>query len=160
MATEPISTAYFIKPSHQSVCLYVYPSYRCKATARLSVSLLSVLGNGQVNKFPQQRIHATIEGLLDASFCMRSVSYQRIVCGSGLCIPRSLLGNDSVNMFPWKRRIVGGVVFCPIHVVSKENRDQFFPESLMPDESYSPWPSPQANYTDRATAAVSANLCG
>jgi hypothetical protein len=29
MAPEPISTAYFINPSHQSVCLYVYPSYRC-----------------------------------------------------------------------------------------------------------------------------------
>jgi hypothetical protein len=29
MATEPISTAYFINPSHQSVCLYVNPSYRC-----------------------------------------------------------------------------------------------------------------------------------
>jgi hypothetical protein len=25
MALEPISTAYFINPSHQSVCLYVYP---------------------------------------------------------------------------------------------------------------------------------------
>jgi hypothetical protein len=25
MAPEPISTAYFINPSHHSVCLYVYP---------------------------------------------------------------------------------------------------------------------------------------
>jgi hypothetical protein len=25
MAPEPISTTYFINPSHQSVCLYVYP---------------------------------------------------------------------------------------------------------------------------------------
>jgi hypothetical protein len=29
MAPEPISTAYFINPSHQSVCLYLYPSYHC-----------------------------------------------------------------------------------------------------------------------------------
>jgi hypothetical protein len=29
MATEPISTAYYINPSHQFVCLYVYPSYSC-----------------------------------------------------------------------------------------------------------------------------------
>jgi hypothetical protein len=29
MAPEPISTAYFINPSHQYVCLYVYPLYRC-----------------------------------------------------------------------------------------------------------------------------------
>jgi hypothetical protein len=26
IATELISTAYFINPSHQSVCLYVYPA--------------------------------------------------------------------------------------------------------------------------------------
>jgi hypothetical protein len=26
---ESILTAYFINPSHQSVYLYVYPSYRC-----------------------------------------------------------------------------------------------------------------------------------
>jgi hypothetical protein len=25
MAPEPISTAYFVNPSHRSVCLYVYP---------------------------------------------------------------------------------------------------------------------------------------
>jgi hypothetical protein len=25
MAHEPISTAYFVNPSHQPVCLYVYP---------------------------------------------------------------------------------------------------------------------------------------
>jgi hypothetical protein len=39
MAPEPISTAYFINPSHQSVCLYVYPP-------------LSLLGNGSVDAFP------------------------------------------------------------------------------------------------------------
>jgi hypothetical protein len=26
MASEPISVAYLINPSHQSVCMYVYPS--------------------------------------------------------------------------------------------------------------------------------------
>jgi hypothetical protein len=36
MAPEPISTAYFINPSHQSVCLFVCP--------------LSLLGNGSVKK--------------------------------------------------------------------------------------------------------------
>jgi hypothetical protein len=29
LATGHISTAYFINPSHQSVCLYVYPSNSC-----------------------------------------------------------------------------------------------------------------------------------
>jgi hypothetical protein len=39
VAPEPITTAYSINPSHQSVCLYVYP--------------LPVLGNGSVDMFPQ-----------------------------------------------------------------------------------------------------------
>jgi hypothetical protein len=39
MAPEPISMAYFINPSHQSVCPYV------------------LLGNGWVYTFPRQPIH-------------------------------------------------------------------------------------------------------
>jgi hypothetical protein len=38
------------------------------------------------------------------------------------CIPLSFLDNGSVNTFPRQRRIVGGVVFCAVHVVSKESR--------------------------------------
>jgi hypothetical protein len=30
MAPEPISKAYFINPSHQSVCLYVHPPLVCR----------------------------------------------------------------------------------------------------------------------------------
>jgi hypothetical protein len=40
MAPEPISTSYFINPSHQSVCLYVYP--------------LLLLGNDSVKTLPLQ----------------------------------------------------------------------------------------------------------
>jgi hypothetical protein len=36
-APEPISTVYFINPSHQSVCLYI------------------LLGNGSLNTFPRQQ---------------------------------------------------------------------------------------------------------
>jgi hypothetical protein len=64
-----------------SVCLYVYPSYLCKATAQLNASLISVLGNGSVNMFPRQRIHVTVE-MLDVSFAARSMSYQMRVCRS------------------------------------------------------------------------------
>jgi hypothetical protein len=49
MAAEPISTAYRINPSHLSACLYMCPFYHCQATALLSLSLDSVLGNGSVN---------------------------------------------------------------------------------------------------------------
>jgi hypothetical protein len=39
-----------------------------------------------------------------------------------VCVPLSLLDNNSVNMFPHQRRIVRGVVFYAILVVSKESR--------------------------------------
>jgi hypothetical protein len=64
-------------PSQQSVCLYVNPSYRYKATARFSVSLLSAVDNGSVYMFPRQQTHATVEELLDAAFSMRFASYPR-----------------------------------------------------------------------------------
>jgi hypothetical protein len=92
MVTEPISTSSFVSPSHQSLCLYVYPSYHCKATARLSVFLHSVLGNGSINMFPWQRINRTLEELMGASFSMRSMSYQRRVYG--LCVSSYLCYKD------------------------------------------------------------------
>jgi hypothetical protein len=57
MAPEPTSTAYFINPSHQNVCLYVYPPVKKK------------------NITAATNTHATMEELLDASFSMRPVSY-------------------------------------------------------------------------------------
>jgi hypothetical protein len=46
MASELISTAYFINPSYLYVCICIP---------------LSLLGNGSVNTFPRQRIYETIE---------------------------------------------------------------------------------------------------
>jgi hypothetical protein len=54
---------------------------------------------------------------------------RRFLCGPcrirwesvGLCIPLSFLGNGSVNTFPLQRRIVGGVVFYAVCVVSVES---------------------------------------
>jgi hypothetical protein len=63
MAPEPISTSYSINPFHQSVCLYVYPSTVVRQR-------LGKIGTAATNT------QATIEGLLDASCSMRSVSYQ------------------------------------------------------------------------------------
>jgi hypothetical protein len=61
---EPISTAFFINPSHQPGCLYVYP--------------LLLLGNGSVKTLPQQWIYIkTIDVLFEASFSIRSVLYER-----------------------------------------------------------------------------------
>jgi hypothetical protein len=55
MPPMPISTAYFTNPSHQSV---------------------SLLRNGWVKNYRGKEYNVTIE-LLDASFSMQSVSYQK-----------------------------------------------------------------------------------
>jgi hypothetical protein len=68
MAPEPISTAYFINISPQSLCLYVYPSIAARQRLDNNVSAAT-------------NTHAAIEELLDASFSVRSVSYQRKVGG-------------------------------------------------------------------------------
>jgi hypothetical protein len=36
-----------------------------------------------------------------------------------VCIPLLLLGKNTAKMFPWQRRIVGGVVFYATRVASK-----------------------------------------
>jgi hypothetical protein len=47
----------------------------------------------------------------------------------GLCIPLSLLGNNSVKTFPQQRRIFGGVVFYTVRVVTKESRRLVLPRT-------------------------------
>jgi hypothetical protein len=58
--------AYFRNHSHQSVCLYLYPSE--VARQRLNKSV-----NAAVKR------HATVEELLDALLSVRSVSHERKV---------------------------------------------------------------------------------
>jgi hypothetical protein len=64
-APEPIITAYFINPSHQSVCLYVYPLIVARQWLSKNVTAAT-------------NTHVTIE-LLHGLFSIRSVSYQRKV---------------------------------------------------------------------------------
>jgi hypothetical protein len=64
LAPEPISTAYFINPSHQSVCLYVYPPIFARQRLGKKVTMT-------------RNTQATIEEMLDASSTVRSLSYQR-----------------------------------------------------------------------------------
>jgi hypothetical protein len=66
MEPKIVLTAYFLNPSHQYVCLYVYPP----------IVVRQLLGQ---NVTVATNIHATKEDLLDASFSMRSISYQRKV---------------------------------------------------------------------------------
>jgi hypothetical protein len=68
MATEPISTAYFISPSHQSVCLYAYSSDF--ATQRVDKHI------------PATKNTRNNRTILDESSTMQYAFYQRRVCGS------------------------------------------------------------------------------
>jgi hypothetical protein len=68
MVPEPISTAYFINPSHQSVSLHVYHN------------IVARQGLGKKkNVTAATNTHATIEELLGTSFSVLSVLYQRKV---------------------------------------------------------------------------------
>jgi hypothetical protein len=124
------ATAYVINPFHQSVCLFVYSSSRCKAMARFNVRLFlcSVLGNGLENTFPWQRMYATIEKLLEPLFYIGSMSL-RWESVSLFVYPIPLLSNSSVKTFLLQRRIVVGVVFYAVHVVSKESRRLILPRT-------------------------------
>jgi hypothetical protein len=66
MAPEPLSTTYFINPSHQSVCLYVYSFIFRRQRLGKNVTAAT-------------NTYATIEESLNASFSLRSVSYKRKV---------------------------------------------------------------------------------
>jgi hypothetical protein len=105
MAPEPISTAYFINSSHQSVSV--------------CVSLLSLSGNDSVDTFPRQRIHN------NRRIVGHVVVYVIHILPKGslwvsLCIPASFLCHNSVNTFPQQREIFGDIVFYAVRVVSKE----------------------------------------
>jgi hypothetical protein len=96
--------AYFINPSHQSVSMCI-PS--AVAGQRLGIHVSAATNTRNKKE------------LLDASFSMWSVTYQRSL---------SLQGNGSVNTFPPQRRIVG-VVFYAVRVVSKESRRSVLPRT-------------------------------
>jgi hypothetical protein len=114
MATEPISTAYVINPFHQSVCLYVYPSYQCKAKC--------------IPPFiARQRLSKHVPAATNTHKSRRTVGRACLwVC---LCIPLSLLGNNSVKKFPQQRRIVGGIIFYVGRVISNESRRLVLPKT-------------------------------
>jgi hypothetical protein len=108
-----------LRKSLPSVCVSMcIPPIVARQRLSKSVSLLSLLGNGSVNTFPWQRIHPTIEELLDA--CVRG----------SLCITLSLLGNSAVKAFPRQRRIVGEVVFYAVRAVWTESRRLIIPRTF------------------------------
>jgi hypothetical protein len=92
MAAESISAAYFVNPSHQSVCL----------------SFLPLEGNGSVKCISLFGARQQLGKHVPATKNTRNKKESLWVC---LCIPLWLLGNNSVKTFPQERRIVGSVIF-------------------------------------------------
>jgi hypothetical protein len=107
MAPEPISTAYYINPSHQSVSVYV--SRPILARQRLGKHVPAA-----TNTRNNRRIVAWV-----VFYAVRVVSHKSQWVF--LCIPLSLLGNSSANTFPRQRKIIGGITFYAVGVVQKES---------------------------------------
>jgi hypothetical protein len=92
------------------------------------VFLVPLLGKASVNCIPssfnsRQRFGKHVPVATNTS------SSRRSVVRVGLCISLSLLGNNSVKTFPRQWRIVGGVFFYAIHVISKETRRLLLPRT-------------------------------
>jgi hypothetical protein len=102
IAPTPIWTAYFMNPFHQSVSVII--------------PLLS---------FAKQRLGKHFPAATNVRNYRRIVGHIYLwVC---LCIPLSLLGNISVKKSPWQRRIVGGVDFYAVLVISMEIKGLVLP---------------------------------
>jgi hypothetical protein len=93
------------------------------------ISLLSLLGKGSVKCIPpfiaRQRL-----GKYDPAE-RNTANTKRIVGRLCLCIPLSLLGNNSVKIFQQQQRIAGGVVFYAVRVVSNEGRRLIFFQNFL-----------------------------
>jgi hypothetical protein len=90
---EPISTAYFINPSHQPVCLDVYPPIVARQWLGKNVTTA-------------MNTHTTIGELLDMSFSVQSVLYWRWAISSS----QNFLFFRLVATFKF------GTVLCLVHM--------------------------------------------
>jgi hypothetical protein len=95
-------------------------------------SLLSLLGKGLVKCFSpviaRQRPGKHVPAATNTRNNKRIAG--RVCLWVCLCIPLSLLGNNSVKMFLQQWRIVGGIVLYVARVESKESRNWLLPELL------------------------------
>jgi hypothetical protein len=96
MAPEPISMAYFINPTHQSVCLYVYPPII--ARQQLSRNITAAMNT-----------HATINELLDASLSISKES-RRLILTRTSCLSCELYLINIYALAHWF-----GFAFCITH---------------------------------------------
>jgi hypothetical protein len=97
----------------------------------LCVLLLLLLGKGLVKCIPpfvaRQWLSKHVPTATNTRNNRRTVGCVCLwVC---LCIPLSLLGNNSVKTFPRQWRIVGGIVFYVVGVISEESRRLVLPRT-------------------------------
>jgi hypothetical protein len=147
IALEPISAAYLKNPSHQSVCLHppiiakqrlgkhVFAATNARNSRRIvdaSSSIRSVSCQRKVCG------SASVSPVLVHVLPKRSKTWSwvpwdgepriTVLARSSSSLldwtvyPPTLLDNSSINKFPRQRRIVGGVVFSAVRVVSNESR--------------------------------------
>jgi hypothetical protein len=110
---EPISTAYFINPSHQSVCMYISPTV---ARQRLGKHVPSAMNTRKNRKIVGHVIF----------YAVHTVSKESLwVCVSVLIVARQRLDKH----VPRQQRIVRGVVFYAVRVVSKESKRLVLPRT-------------------------------
>jgi hypothetical protein len=77
MASEPMTTSYFINPSHQSVCLYVYPTIVAGQRIDKNSPIVARQRLGKIVTMATNT-HATTEELMAAS-SVWPMSYQKKV---------------------------------------------------------------------------------
>jgi hypothetical protein len=111
MAPEPISTAYFINPSHQSVCMCILPTVARQRLGR-HVPMATNTRNSRriVGGFVFCTVLVVSKESLRVCLYLPTVARQRL----GRHVPMATNTRNG-------RRIVGGFVFCTVLVVSKES---------------------------------------
>jgi hypothetical protein len=97
------------------------------------VSPLLLLGNASVNAFSRQRIQATIEELLDASFSMLSIQFKGV--SVGLCIPRLAARQRLGKHVPVAKKNCWRHLLYAFCVISKKSRRLVLPRELEGSQS-------------------------
>jgi hypothetical protein len=111
MTPELISTAYFINPS-----------------VSLCASLLSMVGKGMIKHIPPFIAKATAQKTVPTA--TNTCNNKKIV-GHMCCVSvyYPIVVNNSVKTFLQQQKIVGGIIFYMVHVLSEERRPSALPRT-------------------------------
>jgi hypothetical protein len=85
-----------------------------------------------IENIPLQLINGTIKYSLYEQFSLRSMSYQKGICGSSQHIYLPFLGKNLLKTSPRQRRTLGGVAFYAARDISRNSGYKFFLELVFP----------------------------